>query len=83
MTFRKNRGWFRQLLPTDTGAKIRTIYLSRLSLAHGSLMALETDILAASRLGFISVAEIEPIISQSAEVGRMLHGLMKSLRGHH
>lgn len=58
-------------------------YLSRLSLAHGSLMALETDILTASRLDFISASDIEPVLSQSAEVGRMLHGLMKSLRGHH
>jgi len=55
-------------------------YLSRLSFAHGSLMALETDLLAANRLSFLSMKEIEPVLDQCAEVGRMLHGLMRSLR---
>ncbi len=59
-------------------------YLSRLSLAHGSLMALETDLLTANRLSFLSLEEINPVLDQSAEVGKMLHGLMRSLRsGHH
>ncbi len=57
-----------------------TEYLSRLSFAHGSLMALETDILTTTRLSFLTQKEIEPILNRCAEVGRMLNGLMKSLR---
>jgi four helix bundle protein len=58
-------------------------YLSRLSLAHGSMMALETDLLTADRLSFLTMEEIEPLLSRCAEVGRMLHGLMRSLRSSH
>jgi four helix bundle protein len=55
-------------------------YLTRLSFAHGSLMALETDILTTTRLSYLTQAEIEPILGRCAEVGRMLNGLLRSLR---
>lgn len=43
-------------------------------------MALETDLLTAERLSFLAIEEIEPLLDRCAEVGRMLHGLMRSLR---
>jgi four helix bundle protein len=55
-------------------------YLSRLSFAHGTLMALETDLLTVHQLGLLPLSEIEPLLQHCAELGRMLHGLMKSLR---
>lgn len=55
-------------------------FLTRLSFAHGSLMALETDFLTTVRLSFLTPKDIEPILSRCAEVGRLLNGLMRSLR---
>lgn len=56
-------------------------YLSRLSFAHGSLMALETDILTTTRLSFLTSEEVAAVLNRCTEVGKMLNGLMRSLRG--
>lgn len=56
-------------------------YLSRLSFAHGSLMALETDILTTTRLSFLTPEEIAAVLARCTEIGKMLNGLMRSLRG--
>ena len=55
-------------------------YLHHLSIANGSLMEVETHILLAEKLTFIAKEEIEFSLSKSAEVGRMLAGLSKSLK---
>ena len=55
-------------------------YLHHLSIANGSLMEVETHILLAEKLRFIAKAEIEISLFKSAEVGRMLAGLSKSLK---
>jgi four helix bundle protein len=55
-------------------------YLHHLSVANGSLMELETHLLLASRLGFASASEIEPLLEKTAEVSRMLSGLTRSLK---
>lgn len=54
-------------------------YIAKLSASHGSLMALETDLLTAERLGFLPMKEIEPALNMSDSVGKMLNGLMASL----
>jgi four helix bundle protein len=56
-------------------------YLRHLSIANGSLMELETHLLLIGRLGYRPVEEAEPLLTQSSEVGKMLAGLSKSLRG--
>ncbi len=56
-------------------------YVSRLSFAHGSLMALETDLLTTTRLSFLTPEEIAPLLNRCTEIGKMLNGLMRSLRG--
>ena len=55
-------------------------YLHHLSIANGSLMEVETHILLAEKLRFIAKEEIELSLFKSAEVGRMLAGLSKSLK---
>jgi four helix bundle protein len=55
-------------------------YLHHLAVAHGSLMELETQVMLAQRLGYIDVEAAGQALSRSGEVGRMLHGLMRSLR---
>jgi four helix bundle protein len=57
-------------------------YLRHLSIATGSLMELETHLLIAERLAFLAGAHIARALQMSAEVGRMLAGLSRSLRKH-
>ncbi|MGH9433421.1 MAG: four helix bundle protein [Terriglobia bacterium] len=55
-------------------------YLHHLSVANGSLMELETHFLIANRLSFIKTEQLEAALSLSSEVGRMLAGLVRSLK---
>lgn len=55
-------------------------FLHHLSIAYGSLMEVETQILIAGELRYLGVAEIDLVIEQTAETGRVINGLMKSLR---
>jgi len=55
-------------------------YLHHLSVANGSLMELETHFLLGGRLRYLSNDELTGILSQTEEVGRMLAGLIRSLK---
>jgi four helix bundle protein len=50
-----------------------------LSMAHGSVREVETQILLAVRLGFIARTKAEATLELSAEVGRLVRGLANSL----
>ena len=50
-----------------------------LSIAHGSLREVETHLLIASRLHYCPESLLTAMMEQAAEVGRLLHGLMRSL----
>ena len=54
-------------------------YLHHLSMANGSLMELETHFLLAGRLGYLKEQQVNSVLDLTAEVGRMLAGLTKSL----
>jgi four helix bundle protein len=56
-------------------------YLHHLSCANGSLMELETHFLIAKKLAYITDSHLGPLLNQSAEVGRMLAGLICKLKG--
>lgn len=56
-------------------------YLRHLSVANGSLMELETHLLLVGRLGYRPAEDAEPLLSQCSEVGKMLAGLTRSLKG--
>jgi four helix bundle protein len=51
-----------------------------LSTAGGSLHELETHLLIAQRLGYLGQAALAPLLAQSDEVGRLLSGLIRSMR---
>ncbi len=51
--------------------------------ARGSLLETETQILLAERLGYLDHKTTDNLLKQAAEVGRILNGLMSSLRGSH
>ena len=55
-------------------------FLHHLSMAYGSLVEVETQILIAGDLKYLTDSEIESILKQSAETGRIINGLMRSLR---
>jgi four helix bundle protein len=54
-------------------------YLHHLSIANGSVMELETHIFLIQRLSFVAPDEIDRALELTAEVGRMLAGLTRSL----
>jgi len=48
--------------------------------ARGSLLELETQVLIAQNLRYLSQAQAEELLTLSSEVGRILNGLIGSLR---
>jgi four helix bundle protein len=48
--------------------------------SRGSLAEVETQIVIAQNLGYLNAADAEPVIEIIAEVGRLLHGLLTSLK---
>jgi four helix bundle protein len=55
-------------------------YLRHLLIANGSLMELETHIMLARRLGFVTLAQETEFLAQTRRVGNLLGGLLNSLR---
>jgi four helix bundle protein len=56
-------------------------YVQFLLISRGSLMELETHGIIAARLGYLSEKEMTGLKMRVEEIGRMLNGLIKSLRG--
>jgi four helix bundle protein len=54
-------------------------YLRFLSIVVGSLCEVETFLLLAVRLGYLTKSAVEPMLAMLAEEGRMLRGLQRSL----
>ena len=55
-------------------------YHHHLSCANGSLMELETHFFIASRLSYITEEQLNLVLRNSAELGRMLAGLIGKLK---
>jgi four helix bundle protein len=55
-------------------------FIQFLSIAYGSLSELETHIQIAQRLNYIDVKTMENLLTEAGTVGRLLNGLMRSLR---
>lgn len=62
------------------GRNSKNEFLRFLSIAHGSLREVETQLLIAVRLNYLTAADIEPTQRLCEEIGRILSGLMNSLR---
>jgi four helix bundle protein len=50
-----------------------------LSIAHGSLREVETQLMIAQRLGYLTAEELKSMLDLAAEVGRLTKGLQNSL----
>lgn len=55
-------------------------FLHHLSFAYGSLMEAETQVQIAANLGYLGKDDIENLLAEAAEIGRMLNGLSRSLK---
>jgi four helix bundle protein len=53
-----------------------------LGMARGSLIEMETQIIIAGNLSYISCDTVDRLAASSGEVSRLLHGLMQSLQPH-
>ena len=51
-----------------------------LSHARGSLYEIETQAELAESLGYLDKAQLDQLLSECQELGRMLHGLLNSMR---
>jgi four helix bundle protein len=58
------------------GRASRPSYLNFLRIARGSLKELETHLILAERVGLLGSGATAPLLDQTDEVGRMLHGLI-------
>ena len=54
-------------------------FLQHLSIAYGSLAELETNIQIAGRLNYIYEDQINKMLGITAEIGKMLNGLRRSI----
>jgi four helix bundle protein len=54
--------------------------LHSLRVSYGSLRELETQMLLAKRLRFLKEADTQPVFEQCGEVGRILNGLMTTVK---
>jgi four helix bundle protein len=55
-------------------------YLRHVSIAHGSLMELETQFLIAGRLLYLDAGSVDEVLARTDEIGRMLTSLARRLR---
>jgi len=61
------------------GRRTTSDFLRHLSIAYGSLLETETQLLIAKRLRYLGNTHLDEVMKQTAEVGRLLNGLMASL----
>jgi len=61
------------------GRRTTADFLRHLSIGYGSLLEVETQVLIATRLNYLTPARCRNVMKMSAEVGRLFNGLMSSL----
>jgi four helix bundle protein len=61
------------------GRKSTREFQHHLSIAYGSLMEVETQVLIAERLNYLTQAQTQRLIDYTSEVGRVINGLLNSL----
>lgn len=55
-------------------------FLHHLSIAYGSLMEVETQLLIAESLNYLNENDTKLILEKTAETGRLINGLTRSLK---
>jgi four helix bundle protein len=62
------------------GRRTKNEFARFLSVAHGSLRELETQVLIAGRLNYLSAAIVKELLGMASLTGRLITGLANSLR---
>ena len=55
-------------------------FIQFLRFAQGSIKELETHLILAQRVGFLAPNRLDPLLSRSAEIGKMLRSLIRALQ---
>ncbi len=55
-------------------------FIKHLSIAYGSLMEVETQIMIAQSLNYFDIEKMNTLLEKTAEVGRLINGLSRALR---
>ena len=63
-------------------ARPTRVHINHLSIALGSEAELKTQLDLAVTMKLIAITDAEPLLATAGQVGRMLRGLVKSLRAH-
>ena len=63
-------------------ARPTRVYLNHLSIALGSAAELQTQLTFVQNTNLSTFVEIDSLLERSSEIGRMLRGLIKSLKAH-
>jgi four helix bundle protein len=66
-------------LAEGQGRNGRAEFRRFLDIAHGSLCELETQLMLGCRFRFLDDPTLDRLLTQAAEVGRLVHGLLRSL----
>ena len=66
----------------EGSARPTKVYINHLLIALGSEAELQTQLLHAANLNGVSQLEVEDLLERASEIGRMLRGLVRSLRVH-
>jgi four helix bundle protein len=58
-------------------------FLQAVGYARGSLLEIETQLIIANRLGYLSPTEMDTLFRATTEVGKLANGLLRSLKHPH
>ena len=61
------------------GRKSTKEFQHHLSIAHGSVCEMETQVLLAGRIGFLDGKQVDRVLVSASEVGKLVNGLYNSL----
>ncbi|MGB7623641.1 MAG: four helix bundle protein [Terriglobia bacterium] len=61
------------------GRKSTSEFLHHLSIAYGSLLEMETQVMIAERLAYLEQQVVASLMTRTSEVGKLINGLSKSL----
>lgn len=62
------------------GRENRGSFTQFLRISQGSLKELETQVLLASRIGYLGDSELKSVMGRAEEMGKMIRGLINSLK---
>src|SRR6266700_2890713 len=54
-------------------------FLNHLSISYGSLMEVETHLQIAARLHYLEDSQLQTVLNNTAQIGRMLNGLISAV----